>query len=494
MNNFADWSPRVERVQDLKFDPHNPRLPAGGRTDVRDIIAELVQEERVVELAEDIAEQGYFPTEIMVAIRTEEGDAIILEGNRRLAALKLLLAPDLAPADQLKRVQLLHRRVDPKQIAEVPVTFAPSREAAAPLIVKRHMQTGVKGWVPVQQARYLRTLATPDMPLESLAKLVGLERGAVASVLRQHALYELACKADLPAPILAKVRDPRQFNASTFERLTSSSDIQKLLGLSFDELARPQTTLKQAEFDKTFGRMITDVALEKVNTRTLNNAESIRDYIAKLGDDAPDPTPVAPHDPGPKPPPPPASPPVGPVKKKAARTPVPTASLVPRGLRSRLRHPRINAVFEELRHLKVASFPNASAVMLRIVLEMLVSNYLDVTKKIQPLLDALKKRGKGDDFYPSLRQMLDLLLNQDKEFSGAIPPQQLRRLRKMIAQDDHPLSLDELDQFVHNRHAAPTEAQLRTFWGQLEPLIDTLLDEPAKPTPAKPTKPAGGKP
>lgn len=53
-------------------------------------------------------------------------------------------------------------------------------------------------------------------------------------------------------------------------------------------------------------------------------------------------------------------------------------------------------------------------------------------------------------------------------------------------QDDHPLSLDEIDQFVHSRFAAPTEAHLRNFWQILEDLMAILLVEPPSIAPTSP--------
>ncbi|MCC6553652.1 MAG: hypothetical protein IT372_11615 [Polyangiaceae bacterium] len=483
MNNFSEWTQRVAPVPSLKLDPRNPRLPDTGKEpEVREIVAELIQRENIFGLARDIADQGYFPSEILIAITAEDGASIVIEGNRRLAALKLLLSPELAPDDQQKRFQLLKHRVDPKRIREVPVLFAPSREAAAPLIISRHTERAVKSWLPMQQAKYIRSLAAPDMAIEDLAKLLGMDRAALVDNLRTDAMYQIACRLDLAPADAANVRNPREFNTSVFERLMQSASVQEFLGIAFDDRQRPRSVLKPEEFQKAFKRMVSDIASRAENTRTLNSAKDIERYLAQLGDDAPDPTRGEPHDPGP------ASTPDSPTPAKPARrtpkgpaTPRPTASLIPRGLRSQLNVPRINAIFQELRGLKVATFPNATAVLLRIFLEMVTSHYLDKTKKIQPLLATAKRKGKGNDWYPTLRQMLDALL---KDGDITLGPQVRRRLNKMVSQDDHPLSLDEIDQFVHSRFAVPTEAHLRSFWGILEDLITFLLVEP--PPPAKP--------
>ncbi len=150
--------------------------------------------------------------------------------------------------------------------------------------------------------------------------------------------------------------------------------------------------------------------------------------------------------------------------------------LIPSEVRCHLRSPRIADIFRELRHLKVAEFENACAVLLRILVELVVGNYLDKTKKIQPLLEAAKKKGRGPDWYPTLRQMLTAVI-ADKDIQ--LHTLARKGLNKMLSDVDHPLSLDQMDQFVHNRYVAPTEKELRKLWHLLEDLMKQMLEEPA---------------
>ena len=103
---------------------------------------------------------------------------------------------------------------------------------------------------------------------------------------------------------------------------------------------------------------------------------------------------------------------------------------------------------------------------------------MDKTNKIQPLLDDAKRKGKGSDWYPTLRQMLTAVLaDQDVK----LHPLAKKGLNKMISDDNHALSLDQVDQFVHNRYVAPTEKELRKLWHLLEDLIKQMLEEPTAP-------------
>jgi hypothetical protein len=64
----------------------------------------------------------------------------------------------------------------------------------------------------------------------------------------------------------------------------------------------------------------------------------------------------------------------------------------------------------------------------------------------------------------------------------------VKTINKMIENDNHPLSLDGLDQFVHNKHALPTADVMRTYWETLEGIFVAILQEPSA-APKRPTQP-----
>jgi hypothetical protein len=102
---------------------------------------------------------------------------------------------------------------------------------------------------------------------------------------------------------------------------------------------------------------------------------------------------------------------------------------VPRDLKCRVKSPRINEVFKELRRLKVAEYPNACAVLLRVLLDLSLAYYLDKTSKIEPLLRSADKKNKPKDWYPELRKLLTAVL-QDPDIR--LPRQARRRLSMTV--------------------------------------------------------------
>ena len=85
-------------VDSLRFDLANPRYasdqPSGRATDAQ-IISQLLVTADIAELVQSIAANGYIDIEPMVVMPAEH-EFIVLEGNRRLAAIRLLSNRNLA--------------------------------------------------------------------------------------------------------------------------------------------------------------------------------------------------------------------------------------------------------------------------------------------------------------------------------------------------------------------------------------------------------------
>jgi hypothetical protein len=83
----------------LKLDTKNPRFAAygpGGRLRERDVIANLIESADLRELIDSIAANGYVDIEPLVVLEERRGELTVIEGNRRVAAIKLLRLPELA--------------------------------------------------------------------------------------------------------------------------------------------------------------------------------------------------------------------------------------------------------------------------------------------------------------------------------------------------------------------------------------------------------------
>lgn len=321
----------------------------------------------------------------------------------------------------------------------------------------------------------IRTLVQEDQTIEDVAAQIQMTPGEIRNFIRTDTMIQLAHVA---APASREKIDDKAFSVTTLERLIQSEVGRKFLGIKFDEDGNAVGEYDPEEFKKAYGRIVADIAEEKINTRALNTNDDIDKYLGKLGKDKPDKPKKATW----------TSTQLLSGKTKAAsaalkvaKKPKPTepserteACLIPRSFRCRINHPRIKEIYTELRRLKLIEYPNACAVLGRIFVELLIGHYLEKTGKDKPLLDKAKKEGRKEDWSPTLRQMMRAILN---DTTITITPQARRAVDKMTNDDTSLISLEQIDQFVHNRYIAPNERVLRQFWTAVEPLLEMCMTE-----------------
>lgn len=141
-------------IRTLYLDPKNPRhIPIENQ---KAIISYLIENEKVKDLAKDIAEKGMTNPLDLVGIITEDNKKLVVEGNRRVCALKLLDKPCLAPKKHQKYFTTLQGKVK-NQITKIPVHVFPNRDEAQPWLSTLHTassNTSRKPWSPEQKTRF----------------------------------------------------------------------------------------------------------------------------------------------------------------------------------------------------------------------------------------------------------------------------------------------------------------------------------------------------
>ena len=91
----------------LDFDPHNPRLLEDlvKKPTEAQVIKAMADMADLSELVESIASNGYIDIEPLI-VQSAGTRYVVLEGNRRLAAIRLLQNPDLAKKIGIKTPDL----------------------------------------------------------------------------------------------------------------------------------------------------------------------------------------------------------------------------------------------------------------------------------------------------------------------------------------------------------------------------------------------------
>ena len=179
------------KVSDLAFDLKNPRLAEFGLTDRStevEVIKVLWEAMDVKELVLSIAASGFFSHEpVMVA--PEAGKNVVIEGNRRLAAVKLLLKPALVK--DLKADIPVIRDNDKKALQNLP-TLAGTRKSAWRYLGFKHVNGPAK-WSSYAKARYIADVRKNfRVTLEDIAKQIGDTHKTVQRLFRGLMVIEQA--------------------------------------------------------------------------------------------------------------------------------------------------------------------------------------------------------------------------------------------------------------------------------------------------------------
>ncbi len=235
--------PQAEPVKtaDLYLDPTNPRM-AGLSLSIdqqADILRVLWKERAVNELVDSIATNGYWPHEELFAVN-EGGRLVVVEGNRRLAAVMLLInekglrsrigavgIPDLnkAELDKLK---------------ELPVIKC-SRQDVWQYIGFKHVN-GPQDWDSIAKAKYIARVHNDyKVPLKKIAYTIGDRHDTVTRLYRGLMVLEQAEKTGVFD------RDDRwntRFAYSHFWTGLGYGGIQEFLGLKSEEGYKPDPVPK----------------------------------------------------------------------------------------------------------------------------------------------------------------------------------------------------------------------------------------------------------
>lgn len=181
-------------LDQLLLDDENPRLPERiGRLDQDGLLKYIERTYNPLVVAKSIVLHNYFPSEPLIVVKKGE-KFVVVEGNRRLTALKLL-------ADHSKR-RLLGKRAGPwNELAQeatlpddVPVIIAPSRASVAPIVGYRHI-SGIQEWDPLPKARYItKMIDDEEQPFSDVAELVGEEESEVRTLYRNYGVLIQAAK------------------------------------------------------------------------------------------------------------------------------------------------------------------------------------------------------------------------------------------------------------------------------------------------------------
>lgn len=181
----------------LELDTKNPRLPEGAERTPEAMLNHIALTTSIEDLMNAIAENGFFPGEPLIAVK--EGDKYtVVEGNRRLTAVKLIHNPYECDRPSSRMIEIAESAKDKLGTLEkLPVIVRDTRAEILPYLGFRHI-TGVKQWEPLSKARYIEQLfglTSPNSPTNDryhqVARAIGSRKDHIKRNLDALAVYKV---------------------------------------------------------------------------------------------------------------------------------------------------------------------------------------------------------------------------------------------------------------------------------------------------------------
>lgn len=182
-------------LEQLSLDPRNPRLGLGNAEPVatQERVLELMRGWNLEELAVSFLENGFWPQEAVIVVKEElynEPDMlVVVEGNRRIAALKNLQLA-FAGNHPSRTWRSLVQGAEPRSelFAQIPYILADSRADVTAYLGFRHV-TGIKQWDPTQKAEFIASMVEDmEMSYDTVRKQIGMQTDTVR---RNYVAYRL---------------------------------------------------------------------------------------------------------------------------------------------------------------------------------------------------------------------------------------------------------------------------------------------------------------
>lgn len=248
----------------ILLDMKNPRIEVSDTASQDELRLKLLDFEDVLDLARNIEKNnGLFYGERIITV-VENGKQVVLEGNRRVAACQMLLNPSLVPTAYKLRFPEASAGTK-TQLRKLPADVAPDREAAEPILTKRHTERGVKPWSPVAKMR--RAVRLLDrLSVNEVAQLLGTSTSQVKKLVRPYRLLKYAIDLKGWTDDERKALEDEKLKTNPYTRLFTLSKTKEILQVHFDSDENIVSALPAKVFKDEMRRIIRDFLIPDPTT------------------------------------------------------------------------------------------------------------------------------------------------------------------------------------------------------------------------------------
>jgi hypothetical protein len=458
------------RLSELRLDEDNYRL--GHQAGQRETILAMIDDQKglLANLAHDIIEmKGLSPGEPLWVMKDakHKGQYTVLEGNRRITALKLMENPALADGTVVeKHFRNLSQAFAKKPIRDFESKVFSSRAEAQPWIRRRHLSegsgVGLQRWKTLAKARADKAHGLDTPRFLGVIDLLGND-----------------------TPQWAAIYDSLDNRWSTVDRLLNTKAMVDVLGVFIDP---KKGNVKFENGDTAAGRklltrILTEMSSSDFEFADIETVQDREDFIGRFAGGAvkrksKSALELIKSGRGTSPPKP-ASPVTIAPRATTSKDQDKRPTLAPKtGSRTfKVEEPRLASIYSECKNIKLTKNKNAAALLLRVFIELSSEAFLIKKKVPMPKKYAQNKWSdigvKLDYKISSVANYLDPA-KADKDFKQA----------RMSLEESHrnaSYSIHTLHAYFHNLGVLPDPAALRSAWDAWEVYLRVVHENLRKP-------------
>jgi hypothetical protein len=440
----------------LNLNTANPRFPPVESQD--EALLAVVKSERdtkeLFSLAKHIATYGLNPSETAIIFEDDEDNMIVKDGNRRITAIRAMLSPAKVPFPDKSYIRKFRKlksiaRENGVKLSRIPCSIFDIEEEADEWVWLRH--TGKNNGVGTVDWNSMMTFRFKDHQM-----------GNRSITLQAYDFMER--HAD---EILKQKLSEQTFPTSTLKRLLSNKEFRKAIGFEYSNGILKYGITKD-EALRNITKVVEDLATKKkqvgdvyTTNDQLGYANELKaegfpvhsQWTGKLVPVEPEATPTN------------VSKRIGKQIKKEKPLSSSRSKLIPDDCILSIDDPRTNNVYLELKKLPVKSYPNATAVLFRVFLELSLNRYIEK--------NGVRNINRNSELVNKIMRVKDHFIQ-----NGIMSEYEMVGIMELCNQtSDQPIPMTrEFNACVHNEHYNPKPDNLKSHWDDIQPFMMKLWE------------------
>ena len=278
-------------VVELDLDPFNPRLPEEVQGSEQPAILTYLYENDVLEeLIDSYISNGYFAVEPLLVLPEQEGRRVVVEGNRRLAALMIFhQLPPALEAEISPTYEFSPSAEATDRMRQVPAVEVASRDELSDYLGFRHI-SGLKVWSPEAKARWLyiqvenAVAAGSTNPFYEIGRRVGSNARGVRSAYNAYNLLRYGrdvLKQEKTVEFVMKER------FGVWTRLLGTANVPSYIGITenpitYDDAQQQVEHVNAERFDEVLRDLVPRGPSQKA---VLEDSRDATNYSTVIADD-----------------------------------------------------------------------------------------------------------------------------------------------------------------------------------------------------------------